>query len=370
MENSAEKNKKILCLIEGLGPGGAERQMIGLAQALKESGQYVSLMYFSPNHFYRHIAEGVGINLEYISCPQWIFLRIPILIRKINKYQPNVVISYLRTASLIACVAKCWQRDCRLIVSERNTSQKNNLKERIYFFLFKKADYIVSNSFCQTDFITNNFPTLQNKVFTIPNFVDEERFGYNINTNIDKDKSKNNKIRLICVGRIDKQKNIPRFLSAIRLVVDNGINIQIEWYGQEQNDIKITKKVWKELHLEDIVSFIPPVANIEKKYIEADALCLPSLFEGTPNVILEAMCCGIPVLCSDVCDNSRLVQNGVSGILFNPKDVRGIAEAIMTFSKMSEEERLSMGIAGHRFVSSAFSRSEFLNSYQKLLSKL
>lgn len=369
MKNSEKKNQKVLCIIEGLGPGGAERQIIGLARALKDSGHDVSLMYFTPEHFYKTLALDARIETQYVECTKCRILRAPILCKEIIRYQPDVVISYLRTASFFACIARCLSRNFRLIVSERNTTLKNTIKDRLYFLLFRRADYIVTNSFSQKEFIKTAYPKLKDKTVAIPNFVDMDHFRYNMKEEVDvKDISKT--IRLICVGRIDKQKNIPLFLSAVRLVVDKGVDIHVDWYGQKQNDTKRTMKTLRELNLEDTVFFRAPIVNIDEKYREADALCLPSLFEGTPNAIIEAMCCGIPVICSDVCDNSRLVQNGVSGILFNPTDVGDIVEAIMLFSTMSEEERLSMGIAGHRFVSSAFSRSEFVNSYQKLLSRL
>lgn len=364
MDNYEEKNIKVLCLIESLGPGGAERQLIGLAKVLKESGFAVSLMYFRPNHFYKPIADEEGIEIKYIAGTRWRVLSVPILSMAIRRYRPNVVISYLRTASVIACLAKPVCYNYKLIVSERNMTQHNSIKEWLYFWLFKRADYIVPNSYCQTNFIINNFPTLAENTFTILNFVDTERFHCReYDTNAIDTKC----IKMVCVGRIDKQKNIPLFLSAIKQVVDDGMNIQVDWYGQRQNDTKGTMDALKKLSLEGVVSFINPVNDIEDKYREADVLCLPSLYEGTPNVLLEAMSCGLPVLCSDVCDNRLIVEQGVSGFLFNPFDVASIAEAIESFGRLSKGQRISMGLAARAFVANAFSKDKLRENYEKLI---
>lgn len=364
MDIYEKKNTKVLCLIESLGAGGAERQVIGLAKVLKESGFAVSLMYFRPDHFYKPIADEEEIDIKYIAGTKWRVLSVPILSMAIRRYRPNVVISYLRTASVIACLAKPVCYNYKLIVSERNTTQDNSIKEWLYFRLFKRADYIVSNSYSQTNFINKYFPTLAEKSVTILNFVDTERFHCR-ESNLSTTDSKY--IKMICVGRLDRQKNIPRFLSAIKQVVDDGMNIKVDWYGQRQNDSKGTMEALMNFSLEGVVSIINPVNDIEDKYREADVLCLPSLYEGTPNVLLEAMSCGLPVLCSDVCDNRLIVENGVSGFLFNPFEGTSIAEAIESFGRLSREQRISMGRAARTYVVNTFSKDKFRERYEKLI---
>ena len=71
--------------------------------------------------------------------------------------------------------------------------------------------------------------------------------------------------------------------------------------------------------------------DIEEKYRNSDVFCLPSIYEGFPNVLCEAMSCGLPVLCSNVCDNPMIVENNKNGLLFNPLDVDDIADKIIKF---------------------------------------
>lgn len=53
-----------------------------------------------------------------------------------------------------------------------------------------------------------------------------------------------------------------------------------------------------------------PNQSIEVEYRKADVFCLPSLYEGYPNVVAEAMSCGLPILCSNVCENPYIVEEG------------------------------------------------------------
>jgi glycosyltransferase involved in cell wall biosynthesis len=82
---------------------------------------------------------------------------------------------------------------------------------------------------------------------------------------------------------------------------------------------------------------------------EHDALILPSLYEGLPNVVCEALACGLPVLASKISDNPRLVQDAVTGYLFDPNSPDEIAKTIFGFAQLGFEDRLEMSMAARRF---------------------
>jgi len=63
-------------------------------------------------------------------------------------------------------------------------------------------------------------------------------------------------------------------------------------------------------------------------YQAADALLLPTLYDPFPNVILEAMSCGLPVITSQTCGGAEFIQQGVNGFVFDALDVKSLAESI------------------------------------------
>ena len=78
-------------------------------------------------------------------------------------------------------------------------------------------------------------------------------------------------------------------------------------------------------------------------YQKVDLFCLPSIIEGFPNVICEAMASGLPVICSNVCDNPFIVKSQENGFLFKPEDPTDIADNLIKAISLSEREKEIMG---------------------------
>ena len=154
----------------------------------------------------------------------------------------------------------------------------------------------------------------------------------------------------------------------------------IEWYGDNYYKDGLPTKSSKlylevkafveELGLEDIFQLKPAVKDLRTVYQTADAMILPSFFEGCSNAICESLSCGLPVLTSDVCDNGIFVQNGESGLLFDPLDPSSIADAIVRFCETSAVERAAMGVAGRAYAVEQFSQARFLDEYLSLIRKV
>ena len=110
--------------------------------------------------------------------------------------------------------------------------------------------------------------------------------------------------------------------------------------------------------------------DIDKAYREADIFCLPSHFEGTPNVICEAMASGLPVMASNVCDNPNFVIPGNTGWLFDQKNISDMAKTIMEISNTSFEELSFYGKESRKLVEKKCSEEVFVNKYIKLIESI
>lgn len=113
-----------------------------------------------------------------------------------------------------------------------------------------------------------------------------------------------------------------------------------------------------------------PNQKIEEEYRKADIFCLPSLFEGYPNVVAEAMSCGLPILCSNVYENPYIVEEGVNGFLFDPKNPVEMADAIKKMVSLSYENRKEMGKRNRQLCLKRNTEEVFLKSYVELIEKL
>lgn len=356
--------KRILCIIESLGSGGAERQLTGLAIMLKEQGYKVEVWYYFKSEFYLPLLQERGVVGRYLLEAANPRKRLWAIRKNIKEYRPDAIISYSASSSMIICVLKLFGEKFRLIVSERNTTQILTKREKLRFFCYGWADVIVPNSFSQRRFIQTNYPKLSGRIKVITNFVDTESFKP-----LDYCIPRHDGTRIVCVGRMMPQKNILSFIECVYHVVQDGFDISVDWYGNDfLNDYsQKCYRMVKDYDLERLFHFYPPCPNIHEKYQKADVICLPSLYEGFPNVLCEAMCCGKPVLCSRVCDNPSIAQDSVNAIFFDPNSIEDMVSALETFIKLPDEIKTDMGRKSREIGLSLFSSKSFVSKYIEVI---
>lgn len=359
------KRKRILCLIDSLGSGGAQRQLVGLGIMLKEKGYDVIVAAYHDNRFYVDQLLSAGVPYVYLKKAHHSVFRVWHIIRYIRIIKPDTVISYLETPSICACLAHFFNRKFKLIVSERNTTQSTGKNEFIRFKLFETANHIVPNAFSQANYIRKTFPRLSQKVSTIPNFVDLTYFHP-----ITKENNVHSVPRVLVVATIWPSKNALGFIDAAAVLFEKGYRFYVDWYGKDYSHmdyfIRCQEKI-DSFGLSEYITLKDKTTKIDACYHWADYFCLPSFYEGTPNVICEAMACGLPIVCSDVCDNSRYVKEGENGILFDPKNTASICSAFEKLLSLSEGDRDRYGQSSRRIAESVFSKEVFVNSYIKLI---
>jgi glycosyltransferase involved in cell wall biosynthesis len=304
-----------------------------------------------------------SVTARYLADANNRYKRLFAISKHLCETMPDTVISYSASSSMIACILKGLGKKYKLIVSERNTTQKIDFRERCIFFCYKWADIIVPNSQSQSDFISQQFPNLNRKTKVITNFVDTKYFSPG-----GQGSSKKNHCNMICVGRVFPQKNVIRFLDVVAELKRKGVNLHVDWYGRTEGvyAVQCTEKVEK-LQLDDVFAFKGATKDIRDEYRKGDVFCLPSLYEGFPNVLCEAMSCGLPVLCSRVCDNPNIAVEGVSGFLFDPLSVDEMTDAIIRFMGLDDNTRKRMGDNNREIALSRFSSETFINKYLDII---
>lgn len=358
----------ILLFIDSLGAGGAQRQLCGLACMLKDKGHNVKVVTYYNHPFCLPLLDNAHVPYVCMEVKSWhSFLP---LLKEIKAFKADWVISYQTIPSFIASVCKLFGH-FKLIASERNTNiVPPSWKDRILYSIIGTADHIVPNSYSQGEFIKKNFPRMGNKVTTISNFVDLEIFHPAEDRTVEP-----NALKMIIVASIKSSKNTKTFIEGWRIAKAKGLKMKIDWYGRifdtEPSCVKYgdeCQAIIEKYDLQDSIKLLPKSKDIDKAYREADVFCLPSLFEGTPNVICEAMASGLPVICSDICDNARYISNGENGYLFDPKNPQSIAEALLKLESESLERIYEMGNSNRTKVEQLCSPQAFVEKYLALMS--
>lgn len=363
--NNSSKKKRIFLFIDGFIGGGAQRQFVYLAKGLKERGHVVRCFtMFTGGKWSFYDKYIIEHDIDWVCeiRAQNKIKRLYYLLKALKSFNPDVIIAYGPLQTIYAAVSNFFCNKT-LILSDRNTTQLLTKYEKLKFFFFRFADYIVPNSYSQGEFISKYRPELVPKIHVITNFVDVERFKPN------SDKTTHLMPHIICVGRIKEQKNVLGFLDAVYILKGKGIDVLFEWYGNNFEDYyakKVQEKIY-EYDIGNMVVFYPAYENIEEKYQQSDGFCLPSFYEGFPNVLCEAMSCGLPVIASNVCDNPYIVCEGENGDLFNPNDPQSIACALQRLIALNSEQRKAIGIKNRKRILEICAEKVFLDKYESLI---
>jgi glycosyltransferase involved in cell wall biosynthesis len=162
-------------------------------------------------------------------------------------------------------------------------------------------------------------------------------------------------LRLVYIGRMDREKGLYETLQAMRLAQELGVDARITIAGGGAEEARL-KRYAQALGLASRACFVGPVFGEDKVRLlaAADVMMLPSYAEGLPYALLEAMAGGIPVIATPVGAIPDVVTDGIHGFLVPPRDGKAIAEALAVMS--GDRERISwMSRACRRRIGAAYS---------------
>lgn len=324
-----ENLKKILFHLHCLRKGGAERVVVNLAEKFLEDGYRVviAIEHKAPDDY--RISERirkvfVGLEKEEEKGRAANFLnRILRLRRLILEESPDVVIAFAKAPNYRALLAVTGLR-IPVIASVRNDPKVHysGLEARIFnkllldraagcVFQTREAMEFFSDKLQKKSTVILN-PIHQKYLETVPAAV---RGKYLVN-----------------VGRMAEQKNQMLLIKAFEEILPSFPDFELRIYGGETDDGTREKLLGyvEEKGLEGKVRFMGISDSLDTQISDAAAFILSSDYEGMPNVLMEAMAMGIPVISTDCpCGGpAALIRQRENGILAPVGDVKGMAAAI------------------------------------------
>ena len=373
---------RITVVIDNMSLGGAQRQVTMLAVGLKKQGYHVSVLMYWYGDFFADVLAKAGIPIIHVSARNRLHL-IYAMRKAVRQSNPDVVIAWQPGASMLTELAGLPKRRFAVITTELNMDTDNGLRRRVRFALHRFADAVVSNSHAQRDIMIEAAPSLEKRTYIIINGVDLDHFQPAPK------RSQPQQIRMLVLARFQPQKNPFGLLEALDIIrrESPSLDLVVDWYG---NPIKAAEPFkWRyrsrlkwanyyrqleeaivQYSLQDRFRLHPGVKDVASLYHKADALCLPSFYEGTANVICEAMACGIPLLASHVGDTPRLVEEGRNGLLFDPTSPQDIADTILRFAALPPEARQALGQEGRRMAEATLSSDTFMTHFIDLIEQV
>jgi len=300
--------KKIALLIPTLQGGGAERVASILSNAFELSGYEVYVIVYE-DHVQDYSYSGKLLSLKTphkktVFGKYFCFVQRIIKLRNIkNKYSLDTVISFLDSPNILNILTK---GDSNTIVSVRNyTTQSNTgfygkVGNLAIKYLYKRADFIVSvSNVIKNRLITNyGLENVQNNI-TIYNPYDLNKIELLSQGELKKDELEVfRQPTIITIGRLIDQKghwHLIRSFSEVKKSIPDA-KLIILGKGNLSNYLK---QLSMDLEIEEDIYFLGFNSNPYKYLSKATLFVFPSLFEGFPNALCEAMACGLPVISAD-----------------------------------------------------------------------
>lgn len=201
------------------------------------------------------------------------------------------------------------------IISIRNyisLAENDNTPKNIYMnrLSIKYADKITVVSKVLGKDLINNFGAKEDKIYSIYNFVDKDKMDKFLK---EKDNIKLSRNTVITVGRLNNQKGHINLIRSFKYVVDKIGDARLIILGQGPLEDKIKNEI-KKLRLEKNVELLGYEKNPYLYMKNSSLFVLSSFYEGMPNVILEAMYCGLPIISTDCKSGPREIIASTSDL--------------------------------------------------------
>ena len=333
---------KIAFFLPSLEGGGAEKSVIRLLHGLnKENFQLCLLLGKIKGSLKEKIPKEVlvkELNVTYIPCS---FFK---LIKYLRQDEPDVFISFLSHVNVTSVLAKLFSRTkTKLIISERTTFSytpeiAKSAKNRLFATFFLKPLVRLTYPLADAIICVSRGVAKDISLFLPPSKTKKIKVIYNPTADKELYVLADQPIKhpwfldkttpvILAVGRLTKAKDYPVLLRALALIhKKKKARLVIVGEGEEEKNLN---SLVDKLGLSESVIFLGFQKNPYKYMQKASVFALSSKIEGFPNVIVEAMACGVPVVSTD-CQSgpNEIIKNRENGILVPVSDPKALAEAI------------------------------------------
>ncbi len=219
-------------------------------------------------------------------------------------------------------------------------------------------------------YIKDQYPEYRQKVKMIANGVSRDFFLINRDKQFEK---RNTTFGLIFIGSLSANKDVATIVKAVSKI-DASKNIRLSVFGEGPEKKRLIH-LCQQLDISNKVKFFDFIAPdlIPFQLQHHDVFILSSHSEGRPNVVIEAMAAGLPVIATDIGGVNELVLNGQTGLLYKPGDSEQLADHILKLNKNPMLQK-TMGVNGRKAVIDLdmtwdVTAGHYLNEYNHLLSR-
>lgn len=380
MTDSPRKTK-ILLVTTSDRMAGAEKNIVDLLTHINREKYEPRLVVFQadPNGQLVTLAKELGVSAECIGIQKkWQFYKLYKLIKIIRSFKPDILESYLFFDNQVCRIFGKLFGIKAIISGQQNVETKRSwLRNVVDRLTIRFADKIISNTDAGGQWYVNHRYVPQGKICIAKNGVDIEKlhvmqaqhlsngneriiFGYGVPKNAH---------AIVSVGFLTEQKGVVYLLDALKILKEQNIAVQSFIIGDGILRQSLEQHA-AAIGVAEMVHFVG-FQKASYQYLHLfDAFVMPSLWEGLPNVLIEAMASKIPVISTAVGGISEVIIDDTMGMLIPAGNSAALADAIKREIALSATEREAIITTAFNRVQNYFSVQSMVASYEDCYEEL
>lgn len=375
---------KVAFLIRSLDLGGSQRQTAVLAAGLARRGHDVSVLTYYPGGEFEETVQTAGVRVSALSNrPGWTApVRLGLrLLADLRRNRPDGLVAVLPSSTVLAGALRwAMPRETRLIWSIRAADmplERYGWRARQVYRLQRRwlrlPDRIIVNSERASRFLREQpGPPPRASILVCPNAVDTGKFRPE-DTSVDDGSSvadggpigNDGSARIGFVGRLDPVKDPDLFMLTLQRLIDAGRRIRAVMIvpGDARARAILAGKA-RALGIEGQVELEACASDMAGYYRSLDTLLITSVSESLPNVALEALACGVPVVSTDVGDVESVI--GPYGRVVASRTPEALADAVA--SVLADDAfRRRVRLEAPHSIDSRYGLNKILSDFEALI---
>ena len=372
MDRNSKRKINVIHLVEELTIGGLEKILTTIALNLDKKKYNVSVWCLKKGGFFasKLAKEGIDVKILHISTS-----RNPLSIYKLYKllksHKFDIIHTHAYSAGTIGRISAFLAGIPVIISHNQNVYDYYN---RYYHFVEWLLSHITDGIICVSDIVkkfTNETQRINaNKLITIHNGIDsvcsvdekdtsglKKELGIPINYSV-----------MGTIAQFSEKKGLGYLIKSASILLEHrkDINFLLVGKGALKEELKI---LCVNLKVEKNVIFAGERSDIPEILSLIDIFVLPSIREGLPLAVLEAMDCGKAIIATNVGGIPEVIKDGVSGILVSPKDPEALHSAMNEL--LDDRGKMEkMGYEGKKICGKNFSSKAMVDRVEELYDKL
>ena len=324
---------KILLTIPNASLSGSERQLLILGNGLKKRGYEVTFCLLGGRGSIEDEIEKINCKFYKFDGHKLYFRKLFFYYKVINLFKPDIIISFNWAANNYTRIIKILSASNKFIhiAGERGRGMKDEkIKNFIDQLLHNFSNRIISNSLHQKEELIKYENIKPSKIDVILNGLklNEEPLSgvQELRINF----LGNQFQTIICTAvNFSEHKNIPLMLESLELLFNKTDKILFLFLGESKDKQQYVDYVNDNAILKKNIKFLGYLDNPLPIFLASDLFLFTSIWEGMPNVLIEAMSCGLPIITTPFDGSSELIKNNKNGFILNEFDKKEIVDLIL-----------------------------------------